>query len=35
MSDADRFSFLLRKVVGKRLTYAQLIGHAEERPEAF
>jgi transposase-like protein len=34
MSDADRFSFLLRKVVGKRLTYAQLIGQEDERPEA-
>lgn len=36
MSDADRFSFLLRKIVGKRLTYAQLVGHEVERPaEAF
>jgi transposase-like protein len=35
MSDANRFSYLLRKIVGKRLTYAQLIGHAEKRPEAF
>ena len=26
MSDADRFSFLVRKVVGKRLTYATLTG---------
>lgn len=36
MSDADRFGYLVRKCVGKRLTYAQLIGHEEERPaEAF
>ncbi len=26
MKDADRFSYLVRKVVGKRLTYAQLTG---------
>jgi transposase-like protein len=32
MSDADRFSYLLRKVVGKRLTYAELIGKVDERP---
>jgi len=32
MSDADRFSFLVRKVVGKRLTYAQLTGKTEEGP---
>jgi transposase-like protein len=36
MSDADRFSFLVRKCVGKRLTYAQLIGRDDQRPaEAF
>jgi transposase-like protein len=36
MSDADRFSYLVRKIVGKRLTYAQLIGHEEKRrAEAF
>jgi hypothetical protein len=35
MSDADRFSFLVRKIVGKRLTYAQLIGKESGRPEAF
>jgi transposase-like protein len=29
MSDADRFSFLVRKVVGKRLTYAELTGKTE------
>jgi hypothetical protein len=32
MSDADRFSFLVRKVVGKRLTYAELTGKTEEGP---
>jgi transposase-like protein len=36
MSDADRFGYLVRKIVGKRLTYAQLIGHEEKRrAEAF
>jgi transposase-like protein len=36
MSDAARFSYLVRKIVGKRLTYAELIGKTEqERPEAF
>ena len=34
MSDADRFSFLVRKVVGKRLTYAELTGKTEEGPTA-
>jgi transposase-like protein len=33
MSDADRFSYLVRKVVGKRLTYAELIGKEEKKPE--
>jgi transposase-like protein len=32
MSDADRFSYLVRKVVGKRLTYAELTGKTEEAP---
>jgi transposase-like protein len=32
MSDADRFSFLVRKVVGKRLTYAELISKTEAGP---
>jgi len=27
LSDADRFSFLVRKIVGKRIMYKQLIGH--------
>ena len=30
MRDADRFSCLVRKVVGKRLTYAELIGKTGE-----
>jgi transposase-like protein len=33
LGDADRFSFLVRKIVGKRLTYAELTGKTEERPE--
>jgi len=31
MSDADRFSFLVRNVVGKRLTYAELIGTEQKK----
>jgi hypothetical protein len=31
---SDRFSFLVRKIVGKRLTYAALTGKAEEGPSA-
>jgi transposase-like protein len=31
MTDADRFSYLIRKVVGKRLTYAALTGKTEEQ----
>ena len=30
MSDADRFSYLVRKIVGKRLTYAELTGKTED-----
>jgi transposase-like protein len=30
MSDADRFSYLVRKIVGKRLTYAELTGKTLE-----
>jgi hypothetical protein len=30
---ADRFSWLTRKVVGKRLTYKELTSKSEERPE--
>ena len=33
LSDADRFSYLVRKIVGQRLTYAELTGKTEERPE--
>lgn len=32
MDDADRFSFLVRKIVGKRLTYADLTGKTEQGP---
>jgi transposase-like protein len=35
LSDGARFDYLVRKIVGKRLTYSQLIGHEEERPEPF
>jgi transposase-like protein len=34
MNDADRFSFLVRKIVGKRLTYAELIGKTEAGPSS-
>jgi hypothetical protein len=29
MSDAERFSYLVRKIVNKRLTYAELTGKTE------
>lgn len=32
MNDADRFSFLVRKIVNKRLTYAELTGKTEAGP---
>jgi transposase-like protein len=36
MSDSDRFSFLVRKITGRRLTYAELTGKTKERQaEAF
>jgi transposase-like protein len=38
MDDADRFRYAMRKIVGKRLTYAELTGKTEEGPnqeEAF
>lgn len=35
MADGDRFSYLVRKCVGKRLTYAQLIGHPVKKSEPF
>ena len=31
MDDADRFSYVIRKIVGKRLTYAELTGKVEKR----
>lgn len=34
MTDADRFTFAMRKIVGKRLTYAELTGKTEEGPTA-
>ena len=33
MSDSDRFSYLVRKIVGKRLTYAELTGKTEDGPK--
>jgi transposase-like protein len=33
MSDGDRFSYLVRKIVGKRLTYAELTGKTEQGPK--
>ena len=33
MNDSDRFSYLVRKIVGKRLTYAELTGKTEEGPK--
>jgi hypothetical protein len=30
MNDAQRFSYLVRKIVGKRLTYAELTGKVGE-----
>jgi transposase-like protein len=35
MTDSQRFRFLMRKCVGKRLTYKELIGKEGETPEAF
>jgi hypothetical protein len=35
MNDGDRFNYLVRKIVGKRLTYAELIGKEGETAEAF
>jgi transposase-like protein len=33
MDDAERFSYVIRKIVGKRLTYAELTGKVGETPE--
>jgi hypothetical protein len=36
MTDADRFSYVIRKIVGKRLTYDELIGkEGASESEAF
>jgi len=35
MTDADRFRYVMRKIVGKRLTYRELIGKEDVREEAF
>jgi hypothetical protein len=35
MNDAQRVSYLCRKIVGKHLTYGELTGKAGEKPEAF
>ena len=32
MDDSMRFTYLMRKIVGKRLTYAELTGKMEEGP---
>jgi len=32
MNDADRFNEMLSRIVGKRLTYAELTGKIDERP---
>src|SRR5262249_44850700 len=34
MDDGDRFRFVMRKIVGKRLTYAELIGKSEAETSA-
>jgi hypothetical protein len=33
MEDADRFNYLMRKVVGKRITYKELTGKMDETVE--
>jgi transposase-like protein len=35
MGDSERFDYLIRKVVGKRLTYAELTGKVGETAETF
>lgn len=35
MDDGERFSYVIRKIVGKRLTYKELIGKEGETAEAF
>jgi hypothetical protein len=33
MPDADRFSHLVRKIVGRRLTYTELAGKTEDETQ--
>jgi len=35
VTDAERFGRLCDQIIGKRLTYAQLVGHEIQQPEAF
>jgi hypothetical protein len=35
MNDGERFTYAMRKVVGKRLTYAELTGKVGETAEPF
>jgi hypothetical protein len=35
MTDSQRFRYLMRKIVGKRLTYRELTGKEDVREEAF
>lgn len=35
VKDAERFSRLCSQIIGRRLTYAQLTGKEEQRPEDF
>jgi hypothetical protein len=32
MNDADRFDLAVSQIVGKRLTYKELTGHADDEP---
>ena len=33
MNDSDRFDLVVRQIVGKRLTWAEVTGKVEEKPE--
>lgn len=35
LTDSDRFALALSQIINKRLTYAELTGKVQERPEAF
>lgn len=35
LTDSDRFAYAVTKIMGKRLTYAELTGKELEKPEAF